>query len=193
MQKPSRRHTREGSATDATKPASHVLARVLVSPHRLEKGEASQELGGLMRPSPSHCGSEDHQPRATPCTAELRVGPLLSSPGFFQDLLTTERSSPPGSSVAVQWCAPENSGNPSATISKRRPSTLGSATSKSLTITLVEFFFCAHKIGTESQSPDKMHLLFQQIWQIRGAPVHTTERMHRLRESHQRVGERPSD
>ena len=30
MQKPSRRHTREGSATDATKPASPVLARVLV-------------------------------------------------------------------------------------------------------------------------------------------------------------------
>ena len=107
VQKPLRRCTREGFATDVTKPTSPVLARVLV-PLRLEEGETSQELGGLLRPSPSHCGDEDHQPRATPCSAELRVGPLLSSPGFFQDLLTTERSSPPGCSVGAVvtpwWC-----------------------------------------------------------------------------------------
>ena len=81
----------------------HPFSQEFWCPLRLEKGEASQELGGLLRPSPSHCGGEDHQPRATPCPAELREGPLLSSPCFFQDLLTTERNSLPGSSVAVQW------------------------------------------------------------------------------------------
>ena len=66
VQKPSRRHTREGSATDATKPASPVLAGVLC-PLRLEKarrlknwavlplcqGRSAPFFAGLL-PRPSH-------------------------------------------------------------------------------------------------------------------------------------------
>ena len=56
------------------------------------------------------------------------------------------------------------------------------------------FFFCTHtKIQTESQLPVKMHLLVEANLPDQGAPVHPTQGMQRLGESHQRAGERPSD
>ena len=60
--------------------ANFTRSRKFQCPLRLEEGETSQELGGLLRPSPSHCGAEDHQPRATPC-------PQGMSAPFFAGLL----------------------------------------------------------------------------------------------------------
>lgn len=112
--------------------ASFTRSRKSSCPLRLEEGEASQELDGLLRPSPSHCGGEDHQPRATPCPAELRVGPLLSSP----------------QSAAPLLAVPSRCSGDTTTISKRRPSTLGSATSQ----------VPDHHVGRDSSSNFSAHL-----------------------------------
>ncbi len=49
------------------------------SDFRTWKGRGlSQELRSLQRPSPSHCGGEDHQPRTTPCWAQGASTPFFT-------------------------------------------------------------------------------------------------------------------